>query len=137
MKRSAPLRRSKPLRRMKRLRARSATKAYRRRERDVEFMQWARRQPCIVRLLEPGTFIAADRNADRKITVCTGHVEADHAGDRGLGQKADDATCVPLCRNHHRERTDHMGAFRSLNRDELRAWRAAAIVHTQAEWNRR
>ena len=30
-----------------------------------------------------------------------GTVEAHHAGPRGMGQRADDHTAVPLCRGHH------------------------------------
>lgn len=33
-------------------------------------------------------------------------VEAHHAGERGLGQKADDRTAIPLCRDHHLEGKD-------------------------------
>ncbi|MGN6107086.1 MAG: hypothetical protein ACTHU0_18410 [Kofleriaceae bacterium] len=66
-------------------------------------------------------------------TSCHGHVEADHMGDRGLGRKADDRTCAPLCWRHHHERTDHTGTFRSLSRDELRTWRARQIERTQRE----
>lgn len=28
-------------------------------------------------------------------------VEAHHAGQRGLGKRAHDRTCIPLCRDHH------------------------------------
>ena len=114
------------LRRRTWLKARGDTK-YRRRERDLEFMTWVRRQPCIMRELP----------ASDVLTFCSGPVEADHMGARGLGQKADDGTCVPMCRGHHRERTDHAGTFRPLTRDELRAWRAVVIERTQDAWRNR
>lgn len=82
-------------------------------------MAWIRRQPCIVRSLPP------DPN---RLTPCSGRVEADHLGSRGIGRKADDRTCAPLCQQHHRERTDHSGAFRELGQLELRAWRDQALA---------
>ena len=122
MKRSTPLRRRTPLR------SRSLTSKYRRRERDVPFMLWIKRQPCVVRELPPDP---------SRATPCTGEVQADHAGARGLGQKADDRTCIALCRRHHRERTDHSGAFFNLTRDELRLWRAQALNATAIAWSTR
>jgi hypothetical protein len=140
MLRRTPLARgSKPLRRSTRLRARGNTK-YRRRERDFEFMGWVKKQPCIARSLPPLRFIAAtaaERWLHATQTPCTGRVEADHAGERGIGQKADDRTCIPLCTRHHRERTDHSFSFKFLVRDELRAWRAEAITRTQTAWEQR
>lgn len=137
MMRRTPLRSRSTLQRKTQLRARGNTK-YRRRERDLEFMRWVKRQPCIVRALPPWEFMSdAARRVFSTTTACTGPVEADHMGERGIGQKADDRTCVPMCRNHHRERTDHMRTFRPLTRDELRVWRAAAIEHTQAAWRNR
>jgi hypothetical protein len=135
VKRNKPLRPKTQLRRRSWLRVRGSTK-YRRRERDMDYMGWARRQPCVVRALDPFAFAvtAKELGIPLRATCCSGHVEADHMGARGLGQKADDRTCVPMCSNHHRERTDHTGTFRPLKRDELRAWRAAAIEHTQAAW---
>jgi len=120
------------------MKSRGDTK-YRRRDRDFDFMGWVRRQPCVCRTLPPPDFIRdlALRLAAPEIarsTTCSGHMEADHAGVRGLGQKASDTTCIPLCSAHHKQRTDHNGAFRNLTRDEARAWRAAAIDHTQAAW---
>jgi len=117
VKRSAPLRRSSPLRRRARVRTRRPS-SYRRRERDFEFMAWVRRQPCIVRTLPP------DPN---RLTPCGGRVEADHFGSRGLSRKGHDRTCVPMCTQHHRERSDHHGAFFKLNQLQLREWRGRAL----------
>lgn len=138
MKRGRPLKRGKPLRRKAWLRARSNSK-YRNRPRDVDRMLWTKKQPCVCRLLPPGDFAIAARAAGVaiKVTPCTGRVEADHLGQRALGHKAGDDTVAPMCRNHHRERTDHTGAFRHLTRDEGRAWRAAALDHTQTAWRNR
>lgn len=119
------LTRKTPLRRKAWLRPRSRTSKYRRRERDVPFMKWVKRQPCAVR---------ADPPDPDRMTPCTGRVEADHLGERGLGQKASDDTCAPLCSQHHRERTDHAGAFFNLTRDQLRLWRARALHRTTVAW---
>lgn len=137
LKRSTPLRASSGLNRAVRLRARGDTK-YRRRERDFDFMGFVKRQPCIVRSLPPFLFVGdAARAGKYKATPCSGCVEADHAGARGIGQKADDRTCIPLCSSHHNARTNHKGEFFHMTRDELRAWRAAAIQRTQAAWEGR
>lgn len=121
----SPLRRKTPLRRRARLTSRPRrASSYRRRERDLPFMAWIRRQACIVRVLPP------DPN---RLTPCGGRVEADHLGDRALGRKADDRTCAPLCAQHHRERTDHAGAWRDLDRAGARAWSARAL-EIVAQW---
>lgn len=140
MMRRTPLARgTKPLRRTTRLRARSKTNAYRRRERDVPYMRWVKRLACVCRALPPETFVSfiEGRVMPAKLTPCTGRVEADHAGERGMGQKADDRTCIPMCSSHHAQRHAHNGAFKHLNRDELRAWRTEAITRTQIEWSNR
>lgn len=95
-------------------------------------MGWTKLQPCSVRLFPP-PFYTSSAGA-MKVTPCSGEVEADHLGARGLGQKADDDTCAPMCTGHHRERTDHSGTFRPFNRDDGRNWRAVVIAYTQAEW---
>lgn len=94
---------------------------YRSRDRDWGYMGWIRLQPrsrCVALLLPP------DPN---RITPCSGRIEADHLGERALGRKADDRTCAPICTQHHRERTDHSGAFRELDQAEHRAWRSSAL----------
>jgi hypothetical protein len=135
--RATPLKRGKPLRRKTWMRSRSKTNAYRRRERDIDHMLTTKKLPCVCRAVVPGDFAIAARaaGAEVRITPCGGRVEADHLGARGLGQKADDKSVAPMCQSHHRERTDHNGAFRDLTRDEARAWRAAALDHTQNAWS--
>lgn len=114
------LRRRTPLRRSPMRRGRRRSR-YARRPRDLEFMRLVKRLPCSVRVDPPDP---------QRRTPCRGRVEADHMGERGLGQKADDRTCAPMCEAHHRERTAHSGAFRDLTRDQVRVWRARAIAHT-------
>jgi hypothetical protein len=112
MKRT-PLKRKTPLRREG---SRGDTK-YRRRPRDLEYMKWVRRQPCCAR--------------NFATTPCEGRVQADHAGRRGMRQKADDRTCIPLCRRHHRERDNFHGAFKEWGHDRMRQWLDAMIVRHQ------
>lgn len=118
IQRRTPLARRTPLRRSRWSKRTRRPSTYRRRPRDLGFMSWIREQPCVVRSLPP------DPN---RITPCGGFVEADHLGDRALGRKAPDDTCAPMCSDHHRQRTDHSGAFRALAQLELRAWRTSAL----------
>lgn len=99
---------------------------YARRPRDVDFMLFVKTLLCSV--------VEEWPDVDVHPTECNGVVEADHMGDRGLGQKADDKTSAPLCTQHHRERTDHTGSFRTLTKEESREWRARAIRRTQVRW---
>lgn len=121
MKPTSPLRqlrRRKPLRSLKR-------SSYAQRPRDLDYMADVRRLGCIVRRFWPV--------AGEKPTPCYGHVEADHMGMRALGRKADDTTCVAMCQQHHRERTDHSGSFKTLDRNARRVYAVEAIERTQRE----
>lgn len=88
---------------------------YATRERNVDYMLWVKTLPCSARQYGP----------------CSGVVEADHAGARGLGRKCPDEETIPICTGHHRERTDFSGAFKTWNRDMMRAFLAASLVITQ------
>jgi hypothetical protein len=111
------LRRRTPLRRVSMRRGQSST-AYARRDRDFDYMGLVKQLPCLLEGVDGAGY-------------CDGAVEADHAGlDRGLSQKADDTTCIPLCRQHHRDRTESTGLFAALTKDERRAWRRWAIGAT-------
>lgn len=116
MKRT-PLKRKTALRRSPMRRSRKPTK-YRARPRDVEYMVWVRRQTCCASYLG----------------VCRGPVEADHAGRRGVGRKADDTTCIPLCRYHHRCRGSFSGVFRVWDKARMRNWLDAMIKWYQIRW---
>lgn len=83
---------------------------------DPFFVQYVRSLPCAAWALGP----------------CYGRVEAHHAGQRGLGQKAHDNTCVPLCTQHHRNWHDHSGPFRTWTKTDRREWIAQTISFTQA-----
>jgi hypothetical protein len=120
LRRRTPLRAQAPLRSALRDRppdgrpeTRPPRSKYRSRPRHTAYMLWVKLQPCLMRGIW-GT--------------CSGLVEADHAGPRGIGRKAHDSTCIPLCRYHHR--TSRFP--RSWPQAQRRAWLHAAIVYTQA-----
>jgi hypothetical protein len=121
MKRAA-LKRTSSLRRSPMCPSKRRSK-YARRERDFEYMGFVKALLCSVEEEWP--------NPDERPTECGGVIEADHMGARGLGQKADDRTCAPMCRDHHREHTDHTGTFKHVDRETERAWRERAIERTQ------
>jgi hypothetical protein len=79
-------------------------------------------------------FVKLQRCAARALGRCdsSSFVEADHAGSRGLGVKADDTTCIPLCSKHHRERTEFAGDFACFNKNMMRTWLAAVVDSTRA-----
>lgn len=128
MKRT-PLARKTPLRRTQ-MRRRPRSTKYSRRERDMDYMGFIKKHPCCLRhygaSIECATGILA--------TSCSGPVEADHMGRRGVGQKASDMTCAPLCRKHHRERTGMSGSFRGCSREAMRAWCDAMIERYNDLW---
>lgn len=110
MLRRTPLKRRKPMRR-----GRPKPTAYRRRVRNLPYMAWIRAQAC----------------AARWMGGCRGRIEADHAGERPVGRKADDLTCIPLCHTHHVQRGSFSGPFRSWNRAGMREWLDAGVLHYQ------
>ncbi len=79
------------------------------------YVAWVRQQPCLE---------AANHD-------CFGPIEAHHAGPRAYGRRAHDNTCVPLCLLAHRNFHDACGLFRHLNKEQRRAWTAAAIALTR------
>lgn len=86
------------------------------------FAAWVRTLTCYAQDMDP---------------CCDGAVEAHHAGVRGLGQKAHDNTCIPLCTVHHRAWHDHRWPFSSMVKGERRDWALGMISRTQRSWERR
>jgi len=91
-------------------------------------MLLVKKLPCAVRWVHVDAPIAA-----LLPTKCGGRVEADHAGRRGIKQKAADNTTIPACTNHHGERGDFTGAFKNFKQADMRLWLLAAIEQTQQE----
>lgn len=110
MKRGGPLKR----RRAKSNRARSK---YRQRVRFTPWMMAVKKLPCAARLIAGH--------------VCDGETEADHAGPRGVGQKAHDATTIPMCMLGHRQRTDFSGPFRSWTHGQMHNFLVGRVLNTQ------
>lgn len=96
---------------------------YARRERDIDYMLLVKGLRC---------FLAGVDGAG----PCTGVTEADHAGERGLGQKAPDDTCIPLCSGHHLDRHACTGFFRGREKHWKREWRIDAIEKTRVALGR-
>jgi hypothetical protein len=70
--------------------------------------------------------------------LCRGCIDPHHAGIKpGLGLKAPDDTCIPMCRRSHREWEDHAGQFRGWTREQRREWQDYQIVVYQAMWSAR
>lgn len=132
--------------------------AYARRPRDTGRMLWVKTLPCFAatatalvdQVAVLGIANACMQFRDRRVVVamlaeietlrrlrpaiCSRIVEADHMGARGLGRKADDTTCAPLCSTHHRHRTDFAGAFRDFDREAMRRFCDVAITWTHHAW---
>lgn len=72
-------------------------------------------------------------------STCQGWIEANHAGRRGVGQRAHDETAIPLCAKHHRFAgwTNHLGPFKGWTAEQRRAWADERIEEVQARWNAR
>jgi hypothetical protein len=88
---------------------RSATKS--RKGKDAAYLAFVHTQPCTIQGIG---------------FPCDGPIEAHHAGQRGLSQKAPDATAIPLCRGHHltgRDSAHRLGKrffdFHELDREEV------------------
>lgn len=112
--------------------------------RDQDYMAWIRTQRCVVSLrgvlpvgCDMGPWLRAMGNANRwPIKPCEGRIEASHTGERGIGQKADDWTCLPKCHGHHVDWETHVGAFKGWPKEARRLWAAAWVAHFVALYAR-
>jgi hypothetical protein len=105
---------------------------YKSRERAFGYMTWVRSQPCVLWSMRGSIAVAAGVTA----TPCGGPTEADHAGDRGIGRKSKDGETIPICKQHHFQRTNVSGYFAGFTPHEMWAWRHDAIALTQARARR-
>lgn len=128
MKRS-PLRRTSTLKRSPRRRKRGSTK-YAKRERDFDYMGFIKGQPCAVGYNHQPAYDEFWRGL--YVDEHCGTIEAHHAGVRGVGQKAPDDTCIPLCSEHHRKLGERCGLFSGWPRGAVKLWELAVIAHYQA-----
>lgn len=67
--------------------------------------QWLRGRPC--HLANKGGCGLGD--PPRRTPIEAAHV--DHGGDKGMGTRASDHFCIPLCQRHHDEQHGKIGAF--------------------------
>jgi len=102
--------------------------AYAQRERDTDRMVWIKSQPCCAPLIAARATLPVD------FGPCDGVVEADHAGARGLGRKAGDDTCIPLCVRHHRAPGLAALLPASFPRGELRDLKNRMIARFRGGW---
>ena len=82
--------------------------------RSEDYKRWIRSWPCLV---------CATRR----------QIEASHTGPHGLGQKAADTSCVPLCKKHHAELHQGVQDFQERHQIEL----ANVIAMFAAIWAER
>lgn len=85
---------------------------------DRPYVLWVKHQPCL---------LAGSGG-------CDGPVHAHHAGERGLGQKAGDDTCVPLCMLHHKIFHDGGPPFSGASKEFRACWIRLAIAYTRLRW---
>lgn len=90
--------------------------------RDKEYKALIRSLPCLL-------------SREPRAGDCAGRVDPDHLGKPGevkrAGQQADDTTCVPMCRKHHDDRTNHTGLFADRSDEEREHWRVWALGKTK------
>lgn len=115
------LARRTPLRRGKRLRPRGRSK-YARRPRELAFLSWLHELDCAV---------AVQLNDYR---FCRWPIEADHLGEHGMGNKASDQSCAPICSRHHRDRHERRGFFKGWSKERMREWCDSTSSEYWARW---
>jgi len=94
------------------------------RTRDFSFISWIKSQPCVV----------CEKHSLHLFAKRFSPSQAHHAGHRGLSQRADDRTCIPLCWTHHDRNSPH--SVHTLGRKFWQFYRLdrAEVI---AEMNRR
>lgn len=73
-----------------------------------QFRAWLIRRPCF--LYDHALGGCGWGEPPRKSFVEAAHV--DRGGDKGMGTRASDRFCIPLCQRHHDEQHGKIGAFR-------------------------
>ena len=109
--------------------------SYSRRPRDQDRMTWCRAQPCA--LSRPGASCIELWHGPPDVDACRDAIQAHHAGEHGLGNKAPDDTVIPLCDHHHDDLTDRRGCFAGWPRRQLKVWELAMIEMYQRAYAER
>lgn len=90
---------------------------------DDAYREWVRTQPCCAPCAPSG---------------CWPNIEAHHAGSSGMGQRAHDHTCIPLCSAHHVPGLhQNAGPFKGWKREQLRDWQDERIEELRTRYARR
>jgi hypothetical protein len=79
---------------------------------EEAYKQWLRGRPC----------------AAKHISECSGKMESAHTPDpasKGVGTKAADRNCIPLCQAHHRLHTNKGWSAIGLTKESARRMAAA------------
>lgn len=100
------------------------------RMRDVEHLLLVKQLPCCRPVVCRGGELRKQQTDEWE--RCEGPIEADHAGRRPLGRKCSDDETIPLCRRHHRDRTDLRGVFAGFDAWCMRQWLDRQIALTRA-----
>lgn len=82
------------------------------RDRDFAFMGWVKQQTCVLHNVDGAGWCGGG----------SPFADADHAGERAGWRRADDDTCIALCKRHHRDRTERRGYFATWPWDRMRSW---------------
>jgi len=114
------LRRGEPLKRGGPIKARNAKRRqseFARCYGSKERVAWVKAQPCIVCVARGSMNVGPSDNA--------------HTSTGGMGRKADYRFIVPMCRTHHREFDQHVGAFGDLL---VRMWICGQSARVEEHW---
>lgn len=115
----SPLARKTPLRRKSRIKAKPPRRL-KGPGSDPAYLAAVRALPCCA------------VKAFSDVCDCLGPIDPHHAGNRpGVGMKAADDTCIPMCRRHHREVETLTGSFRHWDKAYRRLWYDARIAETR------
>jgi hypothetical protein len=114
----APLRARKPMRK-RRDRPRRSPRVV-----DIPRRAWIRTQPCC---------------SPAPPSYHDGPIDPHHTGKRAMGRKADDDTCVPLCRRCHDawdepDFSTSTGPFHGWTREQKREWAAEQVAIYRAKY---
>jgi hypothetical protein len=121
-KRNKLLRSGKPLKRRTWMRRRRTTRRRSGRVHDAAFLADVHTLPCLLQ--------------DVPDHECDGPVQADHAGKRPFGRKADDDTSIPLCPTGHHQRQTYSGWCAGLDKHGMRLVLVTAIAETRVRLGR-
>lgn len=125
-------------------RGKGSTK-YARRERDYDRMAWVRSLPCAVLGYQSPDSLPSSLGSlmlppwwhGPQVDPCRRWTEAHHAGEHGYGNKAPDATVIPMCDHHHDSLGERRGIFAGWPHGAVKQWELAMIAYYQRRYAER